>query len=60
MEIEKEQKAIRAKLCLLARRMRLHEWTFLGEKEAEELEIEEMKIDSEDYNSTADEPCGEL
>ena len=60
MEIEKEQRAIRAKLCLLARRMRLHEWTFLGEKEAEELEIEEMKIDTEYYNSTADEPCGDL
>lgn len=59
MVTEKEQRAIRAKLCLLTKRMRLHEWTVFGEKEAEELEAEETKMDSGDYDLTTDQTCGE-
>jgi len=52
MEIEKEQKALLAKLNLLADMMKLHEWTVFGQKEAEQEEEAEAKIDSELSDST--------
>jgi len=52
MEIEKEQKALLAKLNLLADMMKLHEWTVFGQKEAEQEEEAEAKIDSKLSDST--------
>jgi len=57
-EKEKEQKAILAKLTLLAKMRKLHEWTVFGPKEAEDEEKTEIEIDSEASDSTTDQPEG--
>jgi len=54
METEKERKALLAKLNLLADMMKRHEWTVFGQKEAEEEEAAEAKIDSEASDSVSD------
>lgn len=53
-EKEKEERAILAKLALLARIRKLHEWTVFGQKEAEDEEKAESEIDSEASDSTAE------
>ena len=57
MATEKEQNTIKAKFCLLAKRMRLHEWTTFTDKEEEELEEEEKKIDEGDFQPPSGESC---
>jgi len=57
-EKEKEEKAILAKLALLAKMRQLHEWTVFGRKEAEDEEKAEMEIDSEASDSTTDQRKG--
>jgi len=59
-EKEKEEKAILAKLTLLAKMRKLHEWTVFGQKEAEDEEKAETEIDSEASDSTADQPKGDF
>jgi hypothetical protein len=49
MTTKKEQNVIKAKMCLLMKRMRLHEWTTFTGKEEEEIEEEEAKIDAGDF-----------
>jgi hypothetical protein len=58
MSTEKEQNVIKAKICLLAKRMRLHEWTTFTGKEEEEIEAEEARIDAGDFKPPTDESCG--
>jgi len=59
MGTEKQQKALLAKLTLLAEMMKLHEWTTFGQKEAEDVEKTETNIDSEASGSTTEPPEGE-
>jgi hypothetical protein len=56
---EKEEKAILAKLTLLAEMRKLHEWTVFGRKEVEEEEKAETEIDSEAHGSANDRPAEE-
>jgi len=56
---EKEEKAILAKLTLLAEMRKLHEWTVFGQKDVEEEEKAETEIDSEAFGSATDQPEGE-
>jgi hypothetical protein len=58
-EKEREEKAILAKLALLARIRKLHEWTVVGPREVEEEEEAETKIDSGASDLTTDLPEGE-
>jgi hypothetical protein len=46
-EEEKKQKAILGELQLLEKLRREHEWIVIGQKEAEEEEEAELRIDSE-------------
>ncbi|GAI53988.1 unnamed protein product, partial [marine sediment metagenome] len=55
MEIEKEHKALLAKLNLLADMMKLHEWTVFRQKEAEK---EEEAIDHVENFTRLVEPNG--
>lgn len=57
MATGKEQSAIKAKLCLLAKRMKLHEWTAFSGREEEELEAEEDRIDAGDFVPPQDDVC---
>ena len=59
MGTEKERKTLLAKLTLLAKMMKLHEWTTFGQKEAEDEEKAEADIDSETSGSPAEPPEGE-
>ena len=43
---KKEEDAIRAKLQLLDKRMRLHEWSAFEQRQADELEEAEAEIDA--------------
>ena len=52
MDSEKEKEAILKKLALLGEVRKLHEWTVFGQKEAEDEEEAEARIDSEASNST--------
>ena len=56
---KKEEKAILAKLQLLANIRRQHEWVVVGQKEADDEEKAETKIDSEAPDSTPDKSKGE-
>jgi hypothetical protein len=58
-EKENEEKALLKKLALLARMREQHEWIVFGQKEAEDEEETETKIDSEASDSTTDEPESE-
>jgi len=58
-EKEKEEKALLQKLRLLANIRKQHEWIAFGQKEAEDEEEAETKIDSVASDSTTDEPEGE-
>jgi hypothetical protein len=49
----KEEEAVVAKLKLLEKMMKLHEWSAFEEKEAVELEEAEAEIDSEDSSPTS-------
>ena len=51
---EKQEKAILAKLQLLASIRKQHEWVVVGQKEADDEEKAEAKIDSEDPGSAPD------
>lgn len=53
-ERDKEEKAILAKLTLLAEMRKLHEWTVFGQREAEDEEKAETEIDSTASGSTTD------
>ena len=44
-----QQNAIRAKLCLLARRTKLHEWTSFNNEDEKSFEEEEAKIDDGNF-----------
>lgn len=59
METEKEKKALLQKLRLLANMRKQHEWIVFGQREAEDEEEAETKLDSEASDSTTDEPEGE-
>lgn len=59
METEKERKAILAKLQLLEKVSKLHEWTVFAQKEAEDMKKTEAKIDSESSDSITDKHEGE-
>lgn len=59
METEKEKKALLQKLRLLAKTRKLHEWVVFGQKEAEEEEEAETKIDSQASDSTTARSKGE-
>ena len=59
METDKEKKALLQKLILLAKIRKQHEWVVFGQKEAEDEEEAETKIDSEASDSTTGEPEGE-
>jgi len=50
----KEEEAILAKLDLLEKMMKLHEWSVFEQKEAIELEEAETKIDPEASGSMSD------
>ncbi len=52
---EREEKAILAKLNLLANMRKRHEWTVVGHEEAEDEEKAEAELDSE----TSEQPEGE-
>ena len=54
METEKEQKAILARLLLLAEMRKPHEWTAFGQKEAEDFETTEAEIGSEGSGAVTD------
>ena len=56
---KKEEKAILAKLQLLANIRKQHEWVVVGQKEADDEEKAEAKIDSEAPDSTPDKSKGE-
>ena len=56
---EKEEKAILAKLALLAEMRKLHEWTVFGRQEVEDEEKAEKDIDSEASGSVNNHPAGE-
>jgi hypothetical protein len=56
METEKEEKALLEKLRLLANIRKQHEWIAFGQKEAEDEEEAETKIDSEASSSATGEP----
>jgi hypothetical protein len=58
MATEKEQNVIKAKFCLLAKRMKLHQWTRFDDIDEAELEEEEAKIDAGDFKPPTDESCG--
>jgi len=55
METEKEEKALLEKLRLLANIRKQHEWIAFGQKEAEDEEEAETKMDSEASGSTTGE-----
>jgi len=57
-ERDKEEKAILAKLTLLAEMRKLHEWTVFGQREAEDEEQAETEIDSTASGSTTDQSEG--
>ncbi len=57
-ERDKEEKAILAKLTLLAEMRKLHEWTVFGQREAEDEEKAETEIDSTASGSTTDQSEG--
>jgi hypothetical protein len=59
MDIEREREAILKKLALLGEMRKLHEWTVFGQKEAEDEEETEARIDSEASNSTGEPPAGQ-
>ena len=52
-----EQNAIRAKLCLLAKRTKLHEWTSFDDKDEKSLEEEEAKIDAGNFEPPTQTSC---
>lgn len=56
METEKEKKALLQKLRLLANMRKQHEWVVFGQREAEDEEEAETKLDSPASESTAPEP----
>jgi hypothetical protein len=58
MATEKEQNVIKAKICLLAKRMKLHQWTRFDDRDEAEFEEEEDKIDAGDFKPPTDESCG--
>ena len=58
-EKDREEKAILAKLTLLAKMRKLHEWTVFGQREAEDEEKAETEIDSEASDAKIDQPEGE-
>ena len=57
MVTEDESKSIMAKLCLLAKRMKLHEWTRFNGDDEEALEEEEARIDAGDLRPPTDGRC---
>ena len=57
-EKDREEKAILAKLTLLAKMRKLHEWTVFGQREAEDEERAETEIDSEASDTTIDQSAG--
>lgn len=57
-EEEKKQKAILEELQLLEKLRKEHEWIVVGQKEAEEEEEAEARIDSEASGSTPEKPEG--
>ncbi len=57
MGSEKENEAVLKKLALLGEMRKLHEWTVFGQKEAEDEEEAEAKIESEASNSTGKPPA---
>ena len=59
-EEERKQKAILDELQLLEKLRREHEWVVVGQKEAEEEEEAELRMDSEAPGSTPEKPKGEL
>ena len=48
MGTEKEREALLKQLTLLGNIRRLHEWTFVGQKDAEEVDKEEEELESEE------------
>ena len=58
-EKEKERKAILAKLQMLEKTMKLHEWSSFGQGEAGELEETETEVDSEAPGSKDEQTRGE-
>ena len=56
---KKEEKAILAKLQLLASMRKQHEWVVVGQKEADDEEKAEAKIDSEAPDSIPNKSKGE-
>ena len=58
-EGEEKQKAILEELQSLEKLRKEHEWIVVGQKEAEEEEAAEAKIDSEASDSAPEKPEGE-
>ena len=58
-EGEEKQKAILDELQLLEKLRREHEWIVVGQKEAEEDEEAEARMDSEASDSAPEKPEGE-
>jgi hypothetical protein len=59
METDKGKKALLEKLNLLAKMRKQHEWIAFGQKEAEDEEEAETKMDSQASGSTTGELEGE-
>ena len=57
MGSDKENEVVLKKLALLGEMRKLHEWTVFGQKEAEDEEEAEAKIESEASNSTGELPA---
>ena len=55
---ENEQNAIKAKFCLLAKRIKLHEWTRFDNRDEGSFEEEEARIDAGDFEPPTDSSCG--
>lgn len=52
-----EQNAIKAKLCLLAKRTKLHEWSRFDSGDEESFEEAETKIDTGNFEPPTDSSC---
>jgi hypothetical protein len=54
---ESANNAIKAKLCLLAKRTMLHEWSRFDSADEESFKEEESKIDAGNFEPPSDSSC---